>query len=262
MASVEINGTTIYYQDSGGDGPAILFSHGFLMDHTMFDPQIAEFSRDYRCIAWDERGFGKTPAPGPFTYWDSADDAVALLDHLGVEQAVFAGMSQGGYLSLRAALAHPDRVRALILIDSGAHVDPPETIEGYRAMLDALSSGDADTIDAVLQSVAGLILGEPSLNDEWIPKWKTLVASSDIRLPGGALLDRDDISDRLGEIACPVLVIHGTEDVAIPMSDAEAMANGVADSRGLIKVDGAAHAANLTHAAQVNPEINKFLSSL
>ncbi|HHC07507.1 MAG TPA: alpha/beta hydrolase, partial [Actinobacteria bacterium] len=112
MPVAEVNGQRIAYDDTGGDGPALLFSHGFLMDRTMFDHQVAALSDRYRCITWDERGFGETPAEEPFTYWDSADDAVALLDHLGVDRAAFIGMSQGGYLSLRAALAHPDRVAA------------------------------------------------------------------------------------------------------------------------------------------------------
>ena len=82
------------------------------MDHEMFEPQVAALSNEFRCITWDERGFGQTVANGPFTYWDSADDALALLSHLGVDAAFFVGMSQGGFLSLRAALRSPDRVAA------------------------------------------------------------------------------------------------------------------------------------------------------
>lgn len=262
IETAEINGTTITYTDSGGDGPAVLFSHGFLMDHTMFDPQVEALSGDYRCIAWDERGFGATPAPGPFTYWDSADDAVALLDHLGVERAVFVGMSQGGYLSLRAALSHPERVRALVLIDTMSGVDGPEAIDGYRQMLAALTSGDEATIDAVLGMVAGLILGEPELTEAWMPGWKQLVATSDITVPGGALLGRDDITGRLGEISCPAIVFHGTEDQAISLDQARAMADGLTDVRAFVEVPGAAHAANLSHPEVVNPPLVEFLSSL
>ncbi|MEC7579944.1 MAG: alpha/beta hydrolase, partial [Actinomycetota bacterium] len=116
MATAEINGIEINYRDTGGDGPVVLFSHGFMMNHTMFDAQLEALAPDYRCIAWDERGFGGTPATGPFTYWDSANDALAILDHLGIEQAVFAGMSQGGFLSMRAALTAPERVSGLIFI--------------------------------------------------------------------------------------------------------------------------------------------------
>ena len=83
MATAEVNGIPIRYEDSGGDGPAVLFSHGFLMDHTMFDAQVEALSGEYRCIRWDERGFGDTPAPEPFTYWDSAADAAAFVREAG-----------------------------------------------------------------------------------------------------------------------------------------------------------------------------------
>src|SRR5580704_5824578 len=120
MATASVNGITLSYSDSGGDGPAVVLSHGYLMDSAMFEPQVSALAPEYRVITWDERGFGETRATGPFSYWDSAGDVLALLDHLGIEQAVLGGMSQGGFLSLRAALLAPDRVRALVLIDSQA----------------------------------------------------------------------------------------------------------------------------------------------
>src|SRR6516162_11870150 len=123
MPVAAVNGIEISYTDSGGQGPAVVFSHGYLMDHTMFDQQVTALAPQYRVITWDQRGHGGTRAAGPFTYWDSAADVLALLDHLGVERAVLAGMSQGGFLSLRAALTAPDRVRALMLIavEGAAH---------------------------------------------------------------------------------------------------------------------------------------------
>src|SRR5690606_4426154 len=105
MAHIDHDVPRIRYEDTRGNGPATLWSHGFLMDHPMFDPQVAGLD-GYRHIRWDERGFGGTEATGPFSYWDSAEDAIALLDHLGIDSAVLAGMSQGGFLSLRAALTH------------------------------------------------------------------------------------------------------------------------------------------------------------
>jgi pimeloyl-ACP methyl ester carboxylesterase len=89
MPFADVNGQHVYFQDSGGDGAAVIFSHGFLMDHEMFDPQVEALSGEFRCITWDERGFGQTDAAGPFSYWDSADDALALLSHLGVQKAFF-----------------------------------------------------------------------------------------------------------------------------------------------------------------------------
>ena len=262
MATVTVNGTPIRYEDSGGDGPAILFSHGFMMDHTMFDAQVEAFAGNFRCIRWDERGFGDTPANAPFSYWDSADDAVAVLDACGVDQAVFVGMSQGGFLSIRAALAHPDRVKALVIIDSCADVDDAETIEGYHGMLAGFTSGDPATVQAVVEGVSELILGDETLAAEWIPRWIAQIEKSDLNISGQALLSRDDVQPRVSEISCPVLAIHGGDDQAITLDRAQKFVDAVADSRGVVVVDGAAHAPNMTHPEIVNPALSDFLASL
>src|SRR3984893_13871949 len=120
-----VNGHPLYFEDSGGSGPSVILSHGFLMDHEMFAPQVEALSGEFRMITWDQRGFGSTPAGGPFTCWDSAADVLALLDHLGIGQAVLVGMSQGGFLSLPVALTAPERVKALALIDTQAGTEDP-----------------------------------------------------------------------------------------------------------------------------------------
>lgn len=261
MPTADIAGLPVHYEDSGGDGPAVLFSHGFFMDHSMFDPQVAALAPDYRCIRWDERGFGRTPAPLPFTLWDAAEDAVELLDHLGIDEAVFVGMSQGGYLSLRAALAEPERVRALVLIDSTADLDSPDEVAGYEAMFDVVRNGTDEERRAVFQSVAAMLIGDEGLAQRWIPRWEQL-DRDELAHAAGALLERDDVSDRLDRIECPALVIHGTADRAITLDRAEATAAGLPDCRSVVRVDGAAHAPNLTHPELVNPALRAFLDSL
>ena len=257
MPTADIRGQEVFYRDVGADGPAVLFSHGFLMDHTMFDPQVEFLADEFRCILWDERGFGGTPSEGPFTYWDLADDAVGLLDHLGVEAAAFVGMSQGGFLSLRAALRHPDRVSALVLIDTTAGVDDEETRAGYRQMFDTWMQ--AGPVDELTSTVADLILGDdPALREEWIARWKAKPPEELVE-PARCLLERDDVSDRLREIGCPALMIHGTADESIPISEAEAMDAALPESRGVVRVPGAAHAPNLTHPEIVNPPLLEFL---
>ena len=89
MPIASVNGQNLYYEDTGGRGPALVFSHGLLMDHTMFAPQVQALQGRFRCISWDERGHGQTADPeqcAPFDYYDSADDLAALLEHLGVER--------------------------------------------------------------------------------------------------------------------------------------------------------------------------------
>lgn len=261
MATATINGVEIRFEDSGGDGPAVLFSHGFLMDHSMFDAQVEALAPDYRCIRWDERAFGETVAPGPFTYWDSAADALGLLDHLGIDRAVLVGMSQGGFLSLRAALSAPERVRALVLIDSAGDVDDAETIEGYRQMLAGFEHGSDEDRAGIFAAVSGLILADDELAAEWIPRWEALDRTQ-LGIAGGALVDRDDLSGRLGEITCPALVVHGTADQAITLDRAQATCAGLGDCRGVVEVPGAAHAPNMTHPEAVNPALRDFLDSL
>ena len=144
MSFAEINGQRIRYEDSGGDGAPVILAHGFLMDREMFAPQMEALSGEFRVITWDERGFGETEFDGePFTYWDSAADCLALLDHLGIERAVVGGMSQGGFLSLRAALTAPERVRALVLIDTQAGVEDPQRLARLSPDAGDLAGGGA-----------------------------------------------------------------------------------------------------------------------
>ena len=260
MPHAEVNGQQVYYEDSGGDGPPMILSHGFLMDHEMFRHQVAAFTPAYRVIAWDERGFGETRTDGePFTYWDSARDLFGLLDHLGIERAVLVGMSQGGYLSLRAALLQPDRVRALVLIDTQSPPEDPDKIAGYRAMIDAWVEGGYQ--EELASVVAGLIVGDPDEEERWKAKWRRWPAER-LRQAGPALLDRDDITDRLGEIDAPALVIHGAGDLAIPVARAEELCAALPDCRGVVVVEGAAHAANLSHPDVVNAAMRDFLEGL
>jgi 3-oxoadipate enol-lactonase len=256
----DVNGQRIRFDDSGGDGPAVILSHGFLMDRQMFVPQVDALARSFRVITWDERGFGETEFDGePFTYWDSARDCLGLLDHLDVEQAVLGGMSQGGFLSLRAALLAPERVRALVLIDTQAGVEDPERLPGYR-QLQAVWLQDGP-VDAVADTIANLIIGDPALNAAWIAKWRQLPREA-MRAPGDCLMSRDDITDRLGEISCPAIVFHGTADQSIEMEKAELLCRGLSGCVGVVRVEGGPHAANLTHPEQVNGPLLDFLESL
>lgn len=257
MPIAHVNDLPLLYEDTGGDSPAVLFCHGFLMDRTMFEPQVEELAGDFRCVRFDERGFGGTPAPEPFTYWDLADDAVALLDWIDVESAVFCGMSQGGFLSLRAALRHPGRVAALVLIDTQAGVEEEESLERYRQMFEVWF--ELGPVAELVEEVASLIIGEDEeLCEEWISRWKDIPPER-LRHPAECLLGRDDVTDRLGEISCPALGFHGEEDASIPMEQAEELHEALPNSRGLVRVEGAAHAPNLTHPGAVNPPLRSFL---
>ena len=260
MSFAEVNGQRIRFDDSGGEGPPVVLSHGFLMDREMFAPQVEALSGEFRVITWDERGFGETEYDRePFTYWDSARDCLGLLDHLGIERAVLGGMSQGGFLSLRAALLAPARVRALVLIDTQAGAEDPARLPAYRQMQETwLQVGP---VDDLANAVASLIIGDPVLSESWIAKWRKLDREA-LRAPGDCLMEREDITDRLGEISCPAIVFHGTADVSIEMDRAQALCDGLSGCQGIVRIEGASHASNLTHPDEVNGPLRDFLRSL
>jgi 3-oxoadipate enol-lactonase len=256
MAFADVNGHHVYFEDSGGSGAPVIFSHGFLMDHEMFAPQVSALADEFRCITWDERGFGQTEAHGSFTYWDSAEDALALLSHLGIDSAFFVGMSQGGFLSMRAALRAPQRVRGLGLIDTSAGVEPEETRPAYEAMsTEWVTNGPSE---ALTGAVASVIMSPGYDPAPWIAKWEAKPKES-ILEPFRTLMDRDDIWDELPEIVAPAIIFHGDADAAFPMEEAERLARAIPRCEGLVRIAGAGHASNVSHPDEVNGPLREFL---
>ena len=254
MPVATINGHPLYFEETGS-GPPVVFSHGFLMDHDMFAPQVEALAGEFRCVTWDERGFGQTPADAPFTYWDSADDLLALMTHLGIDRCVIAGMSQGGFLSLRAALRAPDRVKGLVLIDTQSGREAEELVPAYEGLAaEWAANGPA----AVQEIVAGLIVGEGVDPAPWYAKWAAAPKES-LLLPFRCLVDRDDVTDRLAEIRCPAIIFHGDKDQSIGMDKAEALRDALTGCEALVVVHGGPHASNLSHPEQVNGPLRDFL---
>lgn len=254
MGFLERPRACIYFEDTETAGVPVLFSHGILMDREMFEPQVRSLDSEFRCITWDARGHGRTDHEGRFTYWDSAQDALALLDLLEVDHAFFVGMSQGGFVSLRAALIAPERVQGLGLIDTQAGPEDPEAAPLYEAMV---AAWDAQPSRELAEAAADIILGTAE-REPWIAKWMARPNDA-LWDPMRALLDREDIHERLGEITCPALVIHGSDDPAISMEKAETLCAGLRRCEALLKIEGAGHAANLTHPGVVNEALRDFI---
>lgn len=260
MPIAELNNQGLYFEDSGGSGPAVILGHGFLMDSRMFDAQVEALAPEFRVIRWDARGFGRTRWDGkPFNLWDSAADCIALLDHLGLQQAIVGGMSQGGYCALRVALRHPERVRALVLMSTRGTNDEEEIRAGYQQVRDLWGNPDAQ--GNIIQNLAGAILGDPRFYSPWLERWRQ-IPPGHFAAAMDNLIHRDDISARLGEISCPAIVFHGLEDTGIPPSEGEHLHRTLPGSKGYVPVPGAAHAANLTHPEVVNPPLLEFLRAL
>jgi pimeloyl-ACP methyl ester carboxylesterase len=258
MPHASVNGQRLYYEDTGGPGPAIIFSHGIMLDATMFAPQVAALRDRYRCIVWDERGHGKTAGETlpPFSYYDSANDLAALLAFLGVSSAILVGVSQGAFLGMRCALTHPGQVRALVLIATQTGIDDLTTLQGYDKMLDAWITNKLP--DQIATTFEHIIFGAnwPGAA-AWRKKWRAMTAPN-IRGIFDTLGRRDDIGDKVSAIHVPTLVIHGDADIAIPLGKAQAMQAAIPNAE-LAVVEGS-HSINMTNPARVNEAIETFLT--
>ena len=192
-----------------------------------------------------------------FVYWDSANDVLALMDHLGIGGAYIGGMSQGGFISLRVALLSPARVQGLILIDTQAGTEDPAAVDGYQQLHDVfVTQGPAP----VQETIASLILG-PGEWSEWYAKWEQLDKAG-FSHAFNCLMHRDDVTGDLGSITMRALIVHGDADVAIPLAKAEAMREGLGGKVTMCVVPGAPHAANMTHPDIVNQAILDFLANV
>jgi pimeloyl-ACP methyl ester carboxylesterase len=250
-----VNGQRLHYEDTGGSGSAIVFSHGLLLDGTMFAPQVAAFQDRYRCIVWDERGHGKTATDAlpSFSYYDSADDLAALLSFLDIDSAILVGVSQGAFLGMRCSLLYPERVRALVLIATQAGIDDSTTLEYYRTLFEPwIASGKlpektATTIEQILFGPGWL--GAAA----WMEKWRVMTAPN-LLSAFDALASRDDIGGKISSIDVPTLVIHGDADAAIPLTRAQTVKEAI--PRAELVVVGGGHSVSMTNPVPVNAALS------
>ncbi|QCW03807.1 alpha/beta fold hydrolase [Natrinema pallidum] len=245
-----------------GEGQPVVFAHGTLMDRTMFAPQLEALRDGYRAVAYDLRARTDRYAPG-YGLRELADDCDALLDGIGEDSAVIAGMSMGGFMGLRFALEYPERVDGLVLIDSMAAPHTAEERAVYGDLVEPLDGSHEATPRELADGVTGYLFGEttreenPELVETWVNRWATY--------PGAAVyhelhswLDRPDVTDRLSEIDVPVLIVHGEEDPSIAPSRAEPMLEELPDAE-MELIPEAGHTANLEGAEAANDAIRSFL---
>jgi len=258
LPHLTVNGINLNYQDTQEDKPAIVFNHGFFMDSTMFDAQAEALRDQYRIISIDARGFGETSDNGePFTYWDLAKDTIALMDALDIETAVLAGMSQGGFTALRAALLAPERFTALVLISTEAQATPEAKKAGYYELFSVWEQHGP--VDGLMEGLSGQLIGDPAFTAPWIAKWKQ-IPYSQIAHAGTNLIERDDVTDRLGELKMPALVVSGALDAGLPVDEQTEFALAL-NAKGLVVFE-TGHSLNITKADEFNAVLQEFLAEV
>ena len=263
MPKAERAGIQISFDDSGS-GPPVVLTHSFLCSGEMWREQVPRLAENNRVINVDLRGHGLSSASAtPFGLYDLVDDVVAVLDSLDIERAVWAGLSVGGMLSLRAALAVPERVAGLVLIDAHAGAEKLSRRFKYRVMaVMTRRFGLSPVMPAITRMMFGSTTRRrnPDLVNEWEEKFGAADVPSMLEYAGG-LLHRDSILGRLGEISAPTLVMVGDEDTSLPPRYSEEIAAGIPGAR-LVLVPGAGHLSALEQPEFVTDEMQRFLGSL
>ncbi len=253
-----------HYVDRGSGLP-IVFSHGTLMDWSMFEPQLAVLQDRYRVIAFDHRA--RTPRyDDPYKLVDLTDDCRALLDQLGVKRCVLAGMSMGGFMALEFALRYPERVSALILISTMAGAYTADEQSQYGEAFSALDN-EGNVPRPFAEWIASLCFGASTqrnntqLVSQWVDKWCNIPSRSFYN-EAHSWLDKRDLTSKLAGLSLPCLLVHGDEDTVLTISRAaQPMATHLPNSK-LIQVSGAGHSVNLEDARTVNTAILEFLQTL
>jgi len=263
MPFIERQGIRIYF-DVRGEGPAVVLGHSFLCSGEMWRNQLEPLARRYRVINIDFRGHGQSGAVRePFTLYDLVDDFDAVLDHLEIERAVWAGLSIGGMVALRAALAARDRVSALILVDTHAGSERPYRKLKYRALgLGVKFAGPRPFLPSIVSMMFGATTRKtnPALVREWSARFASVHVPS--MLHGlDALIRRDSLVDRLGEIRVPSLVVVGEEDISLPPAYSSQIAEAVAGS-SLIAIPKSGHLSALEQPEAVTAAMLGFLDGL
>lgn len=260
MAVARVNGLDIYFEDVGSGMPVVL-GHSFLCTGDMWREQVRALAPSYRLINVDFRGHGKSgPAHSPFSLYDAVGDVIGVLDTLGIERAVWCGLSIGGMVALRAAIKEPDRVLALVILDSDAGEERWLRVLKYRLMgLGARSFG----VGLFLPQVTGLMFGATTRrnNPALVSEWRDVFANVNVpsTLNGlAALTERDSIVSRLPEIRAPALVAVGQEDQSLDTDRSKRIHEGLPDSE-YVEVAGAGHLSALEQPEAVNAAIQRFL---
>lgn len=256
------HGVEIAYDDVGAGMP-VAFVHGFPHNRTLWSPQVNALVDRARCIAPDLRGFGESSRHGPFSMDQYADDVAMLLRSLGVERAVIAGLSMGGYVAFSLWRRHPSLVRALVLAHTRAGADTDEGRAKRTALAEVARTRGPDAVaDAQITGMLGKTTREkrPAMIDEV----HRMLASASVEGIVGALeamMARVDSTATLPTIDVPTLVIMGDEDALIPRSDGQILHDAIRGSR-LEVIEHAGHVSNMERPAAFNHVLSEFLASL
>ncbi len=253
MPQLKRNDVSLHYTVAGS-GPPVMLSHGFSASSRMWDGQAEALADAHRVLTWDMRGHGQTKGPEAQAGYCEAEtvaDMAALLDACEIDRAVIGGLSLGGYMSLAFYNAHPDRVRALMLFDTGPGYRNPDARAKWNERAEQWATTlEQDGLDAFKT------MGTDEMRADWHDSADGLAKAA-----RGMLAQFDSaVLESLPNVAVPTLVLVGENDTPfIPPS--EYMAKKIPNTEYVVIPD-AAHAANMHNPTAFNAAVLSFLNGL
>ena len=249
MPMLDRDGVKIHYQVAG-DGPALILTHGYSSTAEMWAGQIAPLAKHFKVVTWDMRGHGQSDYPDdPAAYSEAATvaDMAALLDAVGAKDAVVGGLSLGGYMSLAFHRAHPERTRALLIVDTGPGYKNDQARDGWNeGAIRRAERFEAEGFGDLSKASAEVRLA------------RHRDASGLARAARGMLTQRDArVIESLPAIAVPALVIVGANDTPF-LAASDYMAAKIPDAKKVVIPD-AGHSANIDQPAAFNAALRDFL---
>ncbi|HKQ76859.1 MAG TPA: alpha/beta hydrolase [Blastocatellia bacterium] len=265
----EIDGVRIHYQEKGEGAPLVLI-HGYTASTFAWKDVFEPLSRQFRVIAVDLKGFGFSGKPeGDYTRRAQGELMIRFLDHLKIDRAILCGNSMGGEVSLNAAVRHPDRVSALILVDSAG-----VTVSGGGSVTPGVAEWPV-----IGPAVAALALTSDSLvrdglrqsfyDDSIVTEEQVTAYHRPLKTRGGqraAYLARiqdgvDPIEPEINKIRLPTLIIWGAEDELMPLEAGRRLNSLIAGSR-LVVFDKCGHVPQAEMPERFVGEVRGFVTSL
>lgn len=263
MPHAMVNDAKLYYEDTGGDKPVVLFTHGIFFSSAMFEPQFEALRAQYRCIGLDWRGQGKSEATlGGYDVDNLARDCMALMTHLGVDQFHWVGLSIGGVVGIRMAAEHPSRIKSLFAIGAAADCEPYEKLAKYESLFDKIL---VEGFESIRAQMAPIIFGPDFLTDtsrvSLKEKWLDIMCANDrvaCCRAAAPILRRRDIRYLLPHVKCPVFVTTGEHDGANGPTRAQMIHGGIANSK-LEIIPRAGHTPTIEEPTLLNAMLMQFL---
>jgi 3-oxoadipate enol-lactonase len=258
------SGASLSYAEVGQGIPLILI-HGLFLDHTAFEQQIQAVSGQARIIAIDIHGHGDSSVLSrPISLDEMAEDYWDLVQQLGIQQAVWSGVSLGGMTSLRIAIRHPEAVSGLLLLNtnagSGAGKKVP-SLDGLNAPLTLRFLWNTQFLKTQVLK-AGLfgrttLETKPDLQQIWVERMKQ-ISSISVKHSIEAVLSTRSILDQLSSIHVPTIVAGGKEDTALPMSASQEIHQRISHST-LVEIEHCGHSSSIEQPKRVSELLQQLL---